>query len=87
MCIELRDQKKSRDFDTKNKCFICNIDRYVFDRYAEGFEHHIEQDHNLWNYLFYILYLKSKDPTEFTGVESYVFEQVLFLLRRWTRLV
>ena len=76
-----------RDLDTKNKCYICNIDRYVFDRYAEGFEYHIEQDHNLWNYLFYILYLKSKDPTEFTGVESYVFEQVSFLLCRWTRLV
>ena len=26
----------------------------------------------MWNYLFYIAYLRSKDETEYTGIESYV---------------
>lgn len=26
----------------------------------------------MWNYLFYIAYLKDKDETEYTGIESYV---------------
>ena len=30
----------------------------------------------MWNYLFYIAYIKSKDSTEFTGIESYVSEKV-----------
>lgn len=29
----------------KNICFICSIDRDQFDRYADGFENHIERDH------------------------------------------
>ena len=30
----------------------------------------------MWNYLFYIAYLKDKDETEYTGIESYVREKV-----------
>ena len=26
----------------------------------------------MWKYLFYLVYLKTKDPTEYTGLESYV---------------
>ena len=26
----------------------------------------------MWNYLFYIAYLDDKDPTEYTGIESYI---------------
>ena len=55
-----------------NRCFICNIDRYTFDRYGGGFEKHIESDHSLWNYLYYIVHLQTKDPTDYSGVESYV---------------
>jgi inositol 1,4,5-triphosphate receptor type 1/inositol 1,4,5-triphosphate receptor type 3 len=29
-------------------------------------------DHNLWNYMFYISYVMSKKETEYTGIESYV---------------
>lgn len=59
--------------DMTNRCFICNIERMTFDRYAEGgFVKHIDQDHNLWNYIYYIVLLKNKDPTDYTGIESYV---------------
>ena len=36
------------------------------------FETHTSREHGLWNYLFFIQYLKAKDPTEYSGVESYV---------------
>jgi len=26
----------------------------------------------MWNYVFFIAYLKSKDPTDYTGIESYI---------------
>lgn len=26
----------------------------------------------MWNYVFYISYLKEKEPTEYTGIESYI---------------
>lgn len=60
----------------ENRCFICGIERYTFDRQAEGFENHITKDHNLWHYLYFIMYLKIKEKTEYTGPEQYVSECV-----------
>lgn len=36
------------------------------------FEEHIHREHNVWDYLSFIVLLEVKDPTEFTGPESYV---------------
>ena len=61
--------------DSDNFCFICNYDRFIFDKMCEGgFDRHVSKDHNLWCYVFYIVHLVSKDPTEMTGIESYVFD-------------
>lgn len=30
----------------------------------------------MWDYLYFIVLIKVKDPTEFTGPESYVFEMI-----------
>jgi len=30
----------------------------------------------MWNYLFFIAYLKNKDKTEYSGIESYVAERL-----------
>lgn len=46
---QLREKKRMIDQDKKNKCFICNFDRFTFDKNSEGgFERHIAKDHNLW---------------------------------------
>jgi len=41
------------------------------------FQHHIESEHNVWNYLYFIVHLLTKDTTEFTGPESYVYDKIL----------
>lgn len=41
----LRDEKVEKDKDMKTKCFICGLERYIFEKNAEGFENHIEKDH------------------------------------------
>lgn len=38
----------------------------------KGYTYHIKEDHNLWKYLFFIAYLREKEETEYTGLESYV---------------
>ena len=30
----------------------------------------------MWHYLFFIILVKVKDPTEFTGPESYVYSMI-----------
>ena len=69
---ELRSEKQKVEEDIRSRCFICGIESSQFDRQADGFEHHIKNDHNMWNYIFFIHHLQKKDPDEFTGQESYV---------------
>lgn len=33
-------------------------------------------EHNMWHYLFFIVLVKVKDSTEYTGPESYVAEMI-----------
>lgn len=68
---QLRDKKRQVEHDIKNFCFICNLQRYVLDKDTEeGFDYHCAVDHDTWQYLNYIVYLKSKDATDYNGVES-----------------
>jgi hypothetical protein len=39
------------------------------------FKEHVEGQHNMWDYFFFRLYLEAKDPADFTGLETYCWEQ------------
>ena len=74
----LREEENTKNKDIEDKCFICGNLKTDFDRnselgpYAGGFKHHIKFNHYMWNYLYFLAYLKYKDPNEFTGIESYI---------------
>merc|ERR1711988_118968 len=72
----MREMTESKLEDMKTTCFICSIDRYTFDRQGTPFDIHIKQEHNMWKYLYYLVYLNTKDETEYTGLESYVAELI-----------
>ncbi|XP_077095388.1 ryanodine receptor 2 isoform X2 [Siphateles boraxobius] len=78
---ELRDQQEQVKEDMETKCFICGIGSEYFDTMPHGFESHTLQEHNLANYLFFLMYLINKDVTEHTGQESYVWK--MFQERCW----
>ena len=46
-------------------------------RAQAGYDQHIKHEHNMWHYISFIVYMKLKDNTEYTGPESYVSEQIL----------
>ncbi|CAI5678448.1 unnamed protein product [Oreochromis niloticus] len=71
---DLRDQQEQVKEDMETKCFICGIGNDYFDTVPHGFETHTLQEHNLANYLFFLMYLINKDETEHTGQESYVWK-------------
>lgn len=48
------------------------MERASFDNRSVTFEDHVKHEHNMWHYLYFIVLVKVKDPTEFTGPESYV---------------
>ncbi|GFY58922.1 inositol 1,4,5-trisphosphate receptor type 1 [Trichonephila inaurata madagascariensis] len=69
---DLRSEKQQKEEILKNTCFICGLDRASFDNKTVSFEEHIRCEHNMWHYLYFIVLVIVKDPTEFTGPESYV---------------
>lgn len=52
------------------------MERDKFDNKTVTFEEHIKVEHNMWHYLFFIVLVKVKDSTEYTGPESYVAEMI-----------
>ncbi|MGH0163048.1 UNVERIFIED_CONTAM: hypothetical protein FKN15_043973 [Acipenser sinensis] len=64
---ELRDQQEQVKEDMETKCFICGIGSDYFDTTPHGFETHTLEEHNLANYMFFLMYLINKDDTEHTG--------------------
>ena len=55
---------------------LAGLDRSAFDNKTVSFEEHCTKEHNMWHYLFFIILVKVKDPTEFTGPESYVYSLI-----------
>jgi hypothetical protein len=71
----LRLDKLQRAEDTLNVCFICGIEKQIFDRASDepdGFKTHIKLDHNMWNYLYFIFLLWEQDKDDDDGLEQYV---------------
>jgi hypothetical protein len=72
----LRELKEEREDLLNNHCFICSLNRDQLEKIEEGFEYHTRREHNTWEYLYFIIYIKTKEPSEYTGIESYIAEKL-----------
>ncbi len=72
--VELRKQLEERVADTNEKCFICGIEKNTFNRTLDrdAFRQHTKVDQNLWNYIYFIIYIWEQDKDDDDGLESYV---------------
>ncbi len=80
---DLRSEKQQKEFVLKNNCFICALNRSAFDNRTTSFEDHVKMEHNMWHYLYFMVLIRVKDPTEFTGPESYVHGMIKELCIDW----
>ena len=74
----LRGNREEKEDDMKSTCFICGMDKEKIEKYypgKEGFEKHL-QDHSVINYFFYTFYLEDKDSSEYSGLESYIKNEI-----------
>ena len=54
-------------------CSLSRHKKYDFESRPNGnFVTHIKVEHDLWNYLFFIMHLRRKERTEYTAHEQYV---------------
>mmetsp|Transcript_29083 Transcript_29083/g.65863 ORF Transcript_29083/g.65863 Transcript_29083/m.65863 type:complete len:241 (+) Transcript_29083:2-724(+) len=71
-----RSEKNDIEEDIKNVCFICSLNRDLFDRKRIPFNDHVNNDHNVWNYVYYRMYLEDKPSSELTAVEKQLKEKM-----------
>merc|ERR1711865_53833 len=72
---ELRQEKNEQTDKTVNYCFVCGISKLDLDRNSSepnGFKKHITEDHYMWNYLRFIIFLQEQDQDDDDGLELYV---------------
>ena len=72
---ELRLHRQMIQGKIDNECFICGIDRFTLDTQGGGFDRHCAEEHDKWNYLFMMVMLREKDPSEYNGWEQFVASQ------------
>jgi len=71
---ELRQLRDKIDTDQKQKCFICGFAWSDFGQSPGQFEHHTKFEHNMWDFLFAMYYVRRKPTKELNGLEAYVLE-------------
>jgi len=71
----LREEVAERENILKNESFMSGLDRKDIEE-AGGlnFDSINESDQSVWHYIFFVIHLRNKKPSEMTGIESYVYE-------------
>ncbi|KDO15982.1 hypothetical protein SPRG_18481 [Saprolegnia parasitica CBS 223.65] len=78
----LREAAEEKDRTAMNSCLVCNTSKddieYAGIRLGlrDNFARHTNEEHNLWHYFFFIMYLKGKPTTDMNGTESFVYQKV-----------
>jgi inositol 1,4,5-triphosphate receptor type 3 len=72
---ELRQEKMDKLKDKIGFCFICGIPSSTFEQASSEpapFKRHIKNDHYMWNYLNFIIFVWEQDKDDDDGLELYV---------------
>ena len=69
---DMRDARNRAETDVKERCFICNLNRFEFETKNKSWFDHTQKEHNAFAYLYFILYVQHKPDDQCTGVEKYV---------------
>jgi inositol 1,4,5-triphosphate receptor type 3 len=73
---ELRDTKSKSDNDQNNVCYICQISRNNANLKLIDFDEHVKNDHNIWNYVDFIIYLLINNTKEFNRLIYYSYDKL-----------
>src|SRR3990167_4204527 len=57
----MREELNRLSEDVENKCYICGLQKFELDTKGEGWYRHIYESHNVYNYLYFLIYIEKKD--------------------------
>ena len=65
---ETREKSQNFNDEMESKCLVCGIDREIIEKTdpndKSAFEAHIANSHNVFNYIYYLMYLQSIDDKD-----------------------
>ena len=74
---EIRDTRAAVADDLESRCFICGLDRRIFEEAdEEGFNNHVRYEHNVRDFLSFMLHLEQTDSFDYSPQEAYVAEKL-----------
>jgi inositol 1,4,5-triphosphate receptor type 3 len=73
----LRDETYNYDYDKNNICFICQMSKDDCLLNNIDFDNHINNDHNIWNYVYFLCYLHLYDSNNFSRLEGFVWDKLI----------
>lgn len=69
---DMRVQKQQLDEELNQKCFICGCRRQLTESRGQGWSHHFLNEHSIFSYLAFVIYVSALKETNCTGLEMYV---------------
>ena len=72
----LREKTQKHDNDRKYHCLICHINKNTVEKNRQNFSVHINNKHNLWNYVSYMIYVKLSNSRNLNSINSYVKDKI-----------
>lgn len=73
----IREESDQRMEDKENKCYLCSIDKVEFEKRKVSFARHINEEHNIKDYIHYILNVKFRKNKDLDSYEVFVKKNVL----------
>lgn len=73
---ELRKKQFKTDTDIANICFICEVEKDECEKNNISFKEHCEKEHNVWEYVNYMITLRLTDAQDMNATNSYCKEQL-----------
>jgi hypothetical protein len=73
---ELRNIQTENENDRKNICFICQLSSDACLARNIDFDKHVNNIHNIWNYVYFLAYLHLSNPNSFNRVEDSVWKKL-----------
>ena len=73
---ELRNIQSENENDRNNICFICQLSSDDCLTKNINFDKHVNEVHNIWNYVYFLAYLHLNNPNNFNRVENSVWEKL-----------
>jgi hypothetical protein len=72
----LREETENKITDNKNKCFLCSVDRKSFQKAKVDFKSHIKNNHNIKDYIEFLLNIMEKETADLEDDEITIKEKI-----------